>query len=136
MWKKDLVRLAVGVLLGGMVLLPACAGSTGGTTSAPSVAGARAAAGQPGPAAPTGDLLAQGKLLYEKQAGGVGCAYCHGLDGKGGGTSGVNAPPNRGKTEADVRQALLVVRDMSFIKLTDPEINAVVAYLKYLNEQP
>lgn len=131
MSKRHLLQLVAGMLLGGVVLLPACAGSTG--QPAPTAA---AGASLPASPPPTGDLLAKGKLLYEKQAGGVGCAYCHGLDGKGGGTSGVNAPPNRGKTEADVRQALLVVRDMSFIKLTDAEINAVVAYLKYLNELP
>jgi mono/diheme cytochrome c family protein len=84
----------------------------------------------------TSELLAKGKLIFEKTAGGVGCAYCHGLDGKGGGTSGFGAPPNRGKTEAEVRAALMGVPAMSFIKLSDDEIAAVVAYLQYLNQLP
>lgn len=82
------------------------------------------------------DLLAKGKLIFEKTAGGVGCAYCHGLDGKGQGTSGVAAPDNRGATEAQVRDALLRVTMMSFIKLGDEEIKALVAYLQYLAKQP
>ncbi len=84
-----------------------------------------------------GDLLAQGKVIFEKTAGGVGCATCHGLDGRGNGPAKVNAPNIRGKNEGDVRIAIQGgVPIMTFIKLSDEEITAVVAYLKYLNEQP
>jgi mono/diheme cytochrome c family protein len=76
-------------------------------------------------------------LVFEKTAGGVGCALCHGLDGKGEGIAGLGAPDIRGKKEAQVRGALIGgVPLMSFIKLSDEEITAVVAYLQYLNEQP
>ena len=86
---------------------------------------------------PSTDLLAKGKLIFEKTAGGTGCAYCHGLDGKGQGPSGLAAPPNRGASEEKVRAALAGgVPVMSFIKLTEDEITAVVAYLRYLGEQP
>ncbi|MBI4288623.1 MAG: hypothetical protein HY671_09380 [Chloroflexi bacterium] len=78
------------------------------------------------------ELVARGKLIFEKTAGGVGCATCHGLDGKGG-----SAPYIRGALKSRVRQALAGgVPLMSFIKLGDNEITAVIAYLRYLNEQP
>lgn len=84
------------------------------------------------------DLLAKGKTLFEKTAGGVGCAYCHGLDGKGNGPAGVSAPPNRGATEDQFRKALVNPDSvMTYIfKLSDEEIKALVAYLQYLNTQP
>lgn len=85
--------------------------------------------------ASTDDLLAQGKLIFEKTAGlsGQGCAYCHMLDARGQGSK----PPNiRGKNRVDIRQALINVLDMNDLKLNDDEITAVAAYLKYLNTQP
>lgn len=82
------------------------------------------------------ELLEQGKLIYEYTAGGVGCAYCHGMDGKGHGESGENAPDIRGKTGNDVKQALTNVISMDTIKLTDKEAEAVGVYLHYLFEQP
>ncbi|MBI2854700.1 MAG: cytochrome c [Chloroflexi bacterium] len=95
-----------------------------------------AAAAQPATAKPPApgntDTLAAGKLIFEKTAGGVGCASCHGLDGKGG-KSG--APDIRGASEAKVRTAVTGgVLAMSFIKLGDSDITAVAAYLKYLNQ--
>jgi mono/diheme cytochrome c family protein len=76
-------------------------------------------------------------LVFEKTAGGVGCAFCHGLDGKGGGISGLGAPDIRGKEDARVRGALIGgVPLMSFIKLNDAEITAVVAYVQWLDTQP
>ncbi len=83
-----------------------------------------------------GDLLAKGKPIYEKTAGGVGCAYCHSLDGKGKGPGNPDSPNIRGKDEGAVRAAISRVPVMSFIKLSDEEITVVVAYLKYLSEQP
>lgn len=82
------------------------------------------------------DLLTKGKQIFEYTAGDVGCAYCHGFDGKGHGPSGENAPDIRGMTSADARQALKNVTYMDFIKLSRDEIEAVGAYLQYLNEQP
>lgn len=156
--KRKLVKLVGGILLGGvaiLVALPACGGSTGGTTPvspAPQTTVTATRKVTPIPTSPTGtiqpatpqpdgppnsDLLARGKLVFEKTAGEVGCAFCHGLDGKGGGTSGLGAPDIRDRKEAKVRGALSGgVPLMSFIKLSEEEITAVVAYLQYLNEQP
>ena len=156
--KRDLMKLVSGILLGGVTVLvvtPACGSpASSAPTQLSSPAAAPAATATPRPAvnaatpanpqpanqpanAPSTDLLAKGKLIFEKTAGGVGCAYCHGLDGKGNGTAGVGAPPNRGAAEAKVRAALSGgVPLMSFIKLTEDEITAVVAYLQYLNDQP
>jgi mono/diheme cytochrome c family protein len=76
-------------------------------------------------------------LVFEKTAGGVGCALCHGLDGKGGGISGLGAPDIRGAKEAKVRGAIAGgVPLMSFIKLNDAEITAVAAYVQWLDTQP
>ena len=152
--KKELVRFMAGILMGAATLgvLTACGGSTGSaapTSSAPAATvpaapatSAAPAAANAQPPAQTGnqaanDLLAKGKLVFDKTAGGTGCAYCHGFDGKGAGPAGVGAPDNRGASEEKLRNALAGgVPLMTYIKLTDEEITAVVAYLKYLNEQP
>ncbi|MBI4301352.1 MAG: cytochrome c, partial [Chloroflexi bacterium] len=83
------------------------------------------------------DLLTKGKLIFEKTAGGVGCAHCHGLDGKGRGPAGIQAANIRSKNEGDIRAAIQGgVPMMSFIKLSDDEITAVAAYLQHLATQP
>jgi len=82
----------------------------------------------------SGDLIARGKVIYEETAGGVGCALCHGLDAQG--KPEVGAPPNIGATETDIAAALQDRAQMTFIKMTDEEIEAVAAYLKFLAEQP
>ena len=99
----------------------------------------RAAAGQKAApvanaAAPAaGNSLALGRTIFEKTAGGLGCAACHGLNARGG--VQFNAPDIRGADEARVRSALAGVAQMSTIKLSDPEIAAVVAHLQELNKQ-
>ncbi|MBI4329580.1 MAG: cytochrome c [Chloroflexi bacterium] len=111
------------------------------TTATVAVAGPTAT-GAPAPtSSPTvqsgSALLAQGKLLYEKTAGGLGCAYCHGLDGRGKGPAAMTAADIRGKDEGYVRRAIQSgVPIMAFIKLSDDEITAVAAYLQYLVDQP
>lgn len=165
---KVMGGILLGVAL--LVALAACGGSSEGTTQMPPTPQANAtsqptatasppvtasltptptqskmppATSVPTPMVSAGDddLLAKGKLIFEKTAGGVGCASCHGLDGKGNPQAGI--PANRGKTEGQLRQALEGITNelggvppMAFIKLTDAEITAVVAYLRYLNEQP
>ncbi len=79
------------------------------------------------------ETLAQGKLIFEKTAGGVGCAMCHGMDGQGDPMQA--APPNIGASAATIEQALFDRPQMSFIKLTRDEVNAVAAYLQWLKEQ-
>lgn len=93
---------------------------------APAVTGATA----PAPA----DRLALGRTIYEKTAGGIGCASCHGINGRG--STQVNAPDIRGADEMRVRAALSGVAVMNRITLTDAEIAAVVTHLQELNKQP
>lgn len=149
--KRDLVRLVGGLLFGGAILvaLAACAGPTGASPSPPDGAAPPPSAattalptnGQPvtQPANnATSDPLSKGKLIFEKTAGGMGCAICHGMDGKGNGPAGVGAPTIRGKMEGDVRAAISggVPMMTTIITLNDEEISAVVAYMQYLSEQP
>ncbi|MBI2830355.1 MAG: cytochrome c [Chloroflexi bacterium] len=76
-------------------------------------------------------LRAKGEEIFQKTAGGVGCKACHGVDGKGG-----NLGPNiRGKTADELKRAL-GGDAMSFIQLSNADIEAVVEYLKYLASQP
>ncbi|MBI4498328.1 MAG: cytochrome c [Chloroflexi bacterium] len=160
--KRNFIKLVGGIMLlmGAVAVLPACASSSGGSTltppaepqpvaqpaqaapAAPAAAHPAASAAQPANPQPAtqpaktaaNDLLAPGKLIFEKTAGGVGCAFCHGLDGKGTGPAGVNAADIRGATESQVRGALQGgVAMMSAVKLDDDEITAVVAYLQTLN---
>ncbi len=126
-----------------LVVFSACSGSTRAATLSPETPQVAAApASTQGTAPPStsattstasngsDDLLAQGKLIFEKTAGGVGCAACHGLDGKGG-----SAPYNRGASESRFRE-VLAGSAMNFIKLSDQEIKAVLAYLQWLATQP
>lgn len=116
--------------------------ATATSTPPPTVTAAPTATASAEPTATTagssGDtLLAEGKLIFEETAGGTGCAFCHGLDGKGNGPAGLDAPANRGASEQMVRGALGGGVDaMSYIKLTSTEITAVVAYLQWLATQP
>lgn len=73
----------------------------------------------------------QGQEIYNSTAGGVGCASCHGLDGKG--TEA--APAHLGADEAKVRTALSGVAMMSMIKLKRSEIKSLMVYLNYLTEE-
>ncbi len=76
-------------------------------------------------------ILAQGKLIYDKTAGGVGCQYCHGKDGRG------KLGPNiRGKSTEAITTALGTVQQMQIVQLSSQEIQAVAAYLQYLASQP
>jgi mono/diheme cytochrome c family protein len=74
-------------------------------------------------------------MLFEKMAGGVGCAMCHGANARGGGQ--LSAPEIRGASEDRVRAALAGVAVMSrFRQLSDAEIAAIVAHLADLNTAP
>lgn len=160
--KRDLFKLAGGILLGAaafIAVLPACGGAPKNLSAAseleatpsPSPAAAAIAplptatvrppvsstAATPIPAgpAPADDKLARGQLIFQKTAGGVGCAFCHNMDAKGNGPAQVNAPDIRAKTEADIRAAVAGgVPMMAMVKLTDEEFEAVAAYLQTLNK--
>jgi mono/diheme cytochrome c family protein/DNA-binding beta-propeller fold protein YncE len=82
-------------------------------------------------AAPAPTPAALGRAIFEKTAGGVGCAACHGVDGRGG--ARLNAPDIRGANEMRLRAALAGVAAMSFT-LNEAEITAVVAHLQELNK--
>lgn len=139
-------------MLIGLSLIAAAVVACGGTTSSPTPT-ATVIADTPIPTTPpptqtptpiatpsgTGtntpvDLVASGKVIYEETAGGVGCALCHGFDAQG--KPEVGAPPNIGATESEIAAALQDRAQMTFIKMTDEEIRAVAAYLKFLSEQP
>jgi mono/diheme cytochrome c family protein len=98
----------------------------------------QAAVPAPKPAVPqvgTGqNALALGRTIFEKTAGGVGCASCHGMNARG--VDALGTPEIRGVTEAQVRTALTSVQQMSRIMLNDAEIAAVVLYLQQLANQP
>jgi mono/diheme cytochrome c family protein/DNA-binding beta-propeller fold protein YncE len=84
-------------------------------------------------AAATGPV--SGRELFEKTAGGTGCAACHGTTARGGGP--LNAPDIRGVGEDRIRGAIAAVPAMSRLKgLTDAEIAAIVAHLAELNKAP
>jgi mono/diheme cytochrome c family protein len=110
------VRTAGGLVALGVAVLLAVASWSGPTASAQDDA-----------------HLALGKRIYDETAGGVGCAYCHGLDGRGQGTAGVDAPDIVGVQEAALRSSLAgAVPLMNFITLTEAEFDAVLAYLAFL----
>jgi len=76
------------------------------------------------------DELEQGKVIFEKTAGGVGCADCHGMDARGGGL----APDIR---RADIRRisdALRNVGDMRGFGLSQDDIVAVATYLSTIGK--
>lgn len=91
--------------------------------------------------APQGDvdeeLFALGKEVFEETGGGVGCAWCHGMDGEGDGPSGIGAPANKGATADRLDWALEggETDAMTFIELSSKEKKAVLLYLKFLGEQ-
>jgi mono/diheme cytochrome c family protein len=98
------------------------------------VAAAQPAATGPAatPAAAGGNSAVNGRAIFEKTAGGVGCASCHGMNARGGGP--LNAPDIRGANEARIRSALTGVVVMSRITLNDAEMAAVVSHLQELNK--
>lgn len=81
------------------------------------------------------DDLTAGRRIYTETAGGVGCAYCHGLDAKGEGVAGLDAPNIVGAQLSAVRSSLAGgVPVMGFIQLNERELAAVAAYLQQLAE--
>ena len=112
--------------------LPTPAPTPTPVASAPSETSATPA---PSAGAPDSEVIAIGKKIYDETAGDVGCAHCHGLNGKGQGTGGDNTPDIRGMGRSKVRGAIRDILDMNDIKLTSDELLAVVEYLKVLNQQ-
>lgn len=108
--------------------------TTAPASPTPTVAAAPTQAGSSGSTELSDEeVLAQGKQIFEKTAGGVGCAMCHGMDALG--DPAQAAPPNIGASAEMIEQALFDRPQMSFISLTVPEVKAVAAYLQWLKEQ-
>jgi mono/diheme cytochrome c family protein len=104
---------------------------------APVVAGLFVAlASAPAPAAQCEDpLLADGRILFEETAGGVGCAVCHGPAGVGDPETG--APFIQGVSKAQLDAALDGgVPDMDFFDLKRPDKKALLAFLQSLKDEP
>ncbi|MDO8567601.1 MAG: c-type cytochrome [Dehalococcoidales bacterium] len=98
------------------------------TSPAPTSAAPATPATPPAPKA--GDLLSKGEDLFQRKASGVGCAGCHGVD-----AYGAIGPNIRGSSAQEITEALKTVASMNFIKLTNDEVEAISAYLKYLESQ-
>ena len=81
-------------------------------------------------------LRAKGKVLFEKAAGGIGCAHCHGIGGRG--KADVASPPIRGMGQDQIYAALQTRAQMLFLrnKLSDDDITAIAEYLRELGKQP
>lgn len=79
------------------------------------------------------DDLTAGRRLFRETAGGVGCAYCHGLEGRGDGLPGIEAPNIVGAQMSAIRASLAGgVPAMGFIELNERELAAVAAYVQQL----
>lgn len=104
-------------------------GARPGTSGDPAATADPAAAGDAA-------KIALGRKVFQT-AGGDGCQSCHGPDAKGQTTkSGTVAPNIRGATERKLRDALAGgAALMTFLKLSDDEIEAVIAYLESLDKQ-
>lgn len=136
-------KVALVILLAGALGATALACSTAQT--APQAPAAPAPVSQAVPSAPAGNpaapaaepatdekaILAKGEEIFQKAAGGIGCQYCHGKDGKG-----LIGPNIRGASAGKIQGALQMVEAMEIVRLDKDEIEAVAAYLKYLESQP
>ena len=79
-------------------------------------------------------VIERGEEVFQRAAGEVGCASCHGIDARG--TDGSSAPNILGRPAIAIERALARVAQMSFISLTDEDLDAVVAYLQFFKAQP
>ncbi|MBI2831859.1 MAG: c-type cytochrome [Chloroflexi bacterium] len=134
---KHLTKInTMGIFIMAAVFLSACGGQPA-ATSAPATkvpaSPAPPAVTTPAPAKVDPAVQrAKGEQIYQKTGGGTGCQACHGTDGKG---KPNTAPDVRGASADDIKRAL-GGDAMSFIRLPDDDIEAVAAYLKYLQSQP
>lgn len=76
------------------------------------------------------ELIAQGEDLFQNTAGGIGCQACHGRDALG------DIGPNILGKSAETIQVQLDTNDiMYFIILSPQEVEAIAAYLAWLEEE-
>lgn len=76
------------------------------------------------------ELIAEGKELYETTAAGIGCAYCHGLDGMG--ILEQASPDIRGQGTDDILLALSDRAEMTSLVVSFEEVEAIAAYIATL----
>lgn len=74
------------------------------------------------------DVIGLGWEVYQVQAGGDGCASCHGSDGLG----TTDGPEIIGASKSAIIEALEDEREMRDIELTPEEVEAVYRYLQTL----
>lgn len=155
---SKLLLIGVATFIAAALSFPACGSPSGATpgggprstpsptltvetTPSPTPVSVSAPSPAPTPSQPVslqGDAdsrLARGEEIFQRLAGGVGCQYCHGKTAKG------DIGPNiRGKPPEAIKQALGTNVQMFFISettpLTEEDIEALAAYLKYLESQP
>ena len=77
-------------------------------------------------------VIERGEEIFQRTAGGVGCASCHGIDARGIHNSGPQILEREAK---GIQRALARVSQMGFISLTDDDLDAVAAYLQFLQSQ-
>ncbi|PJF41567.1 MAG: hypothetical protein D6737_00980 [Chloroflexi bacterium] len=77
------------------------------------------------------DLLARGEALFQREAGGIGCQYCHGQDARG------DIGPNiLGKSPEAILQAIGTVQMMEVVTdVTAEDAEALSIYLAFLDAQ-
>ncbi|WP_372841596.1 c-type cytochrome [Phaeovulum sp.] len=73
--------------------------------------------------------LVAGRVLFEETAGDVGCAACHGVHGEGG-----EGPKIVGQSAENIKAQFQVNDSMSFIEMTDEQLELVEGWLNYLHE--
>ena len=124
--------------------LPAASSASSATlppTSAPASAPASSATKTVAPSgspSASSDLVAEGKIVFTTIGpSGKGCQECHGANARGStATDGTTSPSIVGATEVKLRNALAgSAALMTNLKLTDRQIDAVLAYLAYLDNQ-
>lgn len=158
MSRGQLTNILIGLVLAGVVLAAvtcsssasssAPAGADSDATATPSAAGAATAspASTPAVTPPPGaatvepdpmgeDPFKLGERIFLTEAGeGIGCSFCHGLDGRG--SAAIGSPPIRGKFAWEIQMALDNNPVMDFLSLNPEEVAAVSTYLEWLATQP
>ncbi|MGI9647070.1 MAG: c-type cytochrome [Acidimicrobiia bacterium] len=104
---------------------PATTAPTTATTLTTTTAGVTTTAGPS-----DSELIAAGKVLYDETASGIGCAYCHGLDGAG--ILEQASPDIRGQGTDDILLALSDRAEMTSLVLSYEEVEAIAAYIATL----
>jgi len=129
--------------VGGPTTAPSITTNAGGattaatttTTAAPvtTAAGATTTTTTAGPTTTASSdpaVIAEGEELFQRTAGGIGCAYCHTAAATG--NPDLAAPDIRGKGYDAIVNQLVNNQNMSFIVLDNGQIEAIAAYLATL----